>query len=100
MPRYTVHLFPIVRVAVQVDADNPKAAILKAEQQQDLYQHFDGLTNTEFAEEMSHYLVDDETNDPDHEHSQFYPGENIRRYDVAQGLKGIKRLIGKLERLT
>ena len=74
MPIYDVHLFPLVRVKVRgVEADSQIAAIGKAEAVVNLNQLFDrtGDVDTEYAEEISHYLVDEEE-DPEFERSEFY----------------------------
>ena len=73
MPKYHVHVYPIVRVLVEdVEADSPEEACEKAEAKYnwDIVVHkppFDssGL-RVEFADDMDGFLVDFE-NDPDHE---------------------------------
>jgi hypothetical protein len=74
MPLFNVHLYPIVRVLVsRVEASSMEEAINKAETQTDLGALF--LTeDSEWAEETSHYLVDDLA-DPEFEHSMWFgPG--------------------------
>ena len=74
MPIYDVHLFPLVRVKVRgVEADSQIAAIGKAEAMVNLPRLFDrtGEVDTEYAEEISHFLVDEE-GDPDFERSEWY----------------------------
>jgi hypothetical protein len=70
--KFDVHLFPIVRVKrVGIEAPDEEAAIKKAESEMDLNTFFNALNgyirsyfgshdpvHLEYAEEMSHYLVD------------------------------------------
>lgn len=72
MPKYTVHIYPIVRVTVpDVEAEDPVAAIKKAEAMVDM-SHFFGQVHTsasrpgtpvllplEYADDVDGYLVDE-----------------------------------------
>mgnify|MGYP001558073700 CR=1 FL=1 len=77
MPKYHVHLYPIVRVLVsEVEAETPEAAIKQAEALVDLRRLFSGLdgphvVSTEYADDMDGFLVD-EGGDPEHLKSTFY----------------------------
>lgn len=78
---YDVHLFPLVRVKVRVEADDQTKAIERAEGQASLHRIFDkdmandgAVLETEYAEEISHYLVD-ETNDDDYMNSHWYAAD-------------------------
>jgi hypothetical protein len=75
MPVYTVHVFPVVHVRIpKVEASSPEEAIDKAESMMDLNRELQ-LVNTEYAEEISHYLVD-EDGDPDYSKSVWFgPGK-------------------------
>lgn len=56
--QYDVHLFPVVRIKVSgVAAASQREAIDAALAQTDLYAHFN-RSECEFAEELSHFLVD------------------------------------------
>lgn len=58
MPKYDVHLYAVVRVKVSgVEACSMENAIEKAEGATPLHQMFD-RGDMEYAEEITHYLVD------------------------------------------
>lgn len=96
--RYTVHMFPVVRITVKdIEASSQEEAIQKAEASRDLYQEFAG-TNGEYAEENSHYLVD-EKNDPEYARSRFYPGDTIKRSDVVMAVQDCASCRSQVEKL-
>ena len=68
MKRYRVHIYPVVRVAVEVEANSQQEAITKATDETDLYT---AIRNGEYAEDIDAYLVD-ECDDTEHEHSRWY----------------------------
>ena len=80
MPKYHVHLYPIVRVLVsEVEAETPEAAIKQAEALVDLYKLFSGLggahvVSIEYADVMDGFLVD-EAGGPERLKSTFYDAE-------------------------
>lgn len=53
--KYRVHLYAVVRVPVDVEADDPLEAAVKAEESIDLHQDF---RRGEYAEEIESVLVD------------------------------------------
>ena len=56
--RFNVHLFPVIRLLVSdVEADSHRAAVEKALAMTDLYARFEA-SDGDYAEEISHYLVD------------------------------------------
>ena len=56
--QFDVHLFPVVRLKVSgVHATSPQAAIEKALEQMDLHAYLANIGG-EYAEELSHFLVD------------------------------------------
>jgi hypothetical protein len=70
--KYRVHCYVIVRVPIEVEANNHRDAMEKATDMD-----FNSLLNTsatEFADEIEYYLVDEE-NDPEFNKSQFYDKE-------------------------
>jgi hypothetical protein len=82
--KYNVHVFAVVRVKVAgVEADSQTEAIEKARACVDWYGTFENISvrgkhvpgvhidATEFAEEFSHYLVD-EQDDPEYNNSQWF----------------------------
>lgn len=69
--KYTVHLFPIVRVAVIVEADSQVEAMKKADEQTNFHDLFDGLPCAEYAEDIDCFQVDEE-NDPEYTKSTWY----------------------------
>ena len=82
MPKYTVHLYPIVRVTVSdVEADDQVEAIKKAEDmvvydalfwaRDPKYPDFPAVTQVEYADDIDGYLVD-EDGDTEHERSREY----------------------------
>ena len=69
--RFDVHLFPVVRLRVPgVEAESPQAAIEKALEQTDLHSRFAG-DDGEYAEELSHFLVD-AAGDEQYEQSRWF----------------------------
>ena len=82
MPKYNVHIYPIVRVQVrEVEAETPEAAIKQAEALVDLHRLFAGdspahphIVSIEYADDMDGFLVD-EAGDPEHLKSTFYDAE-------------------------
>ena len=69
--RFDVHLFPVVRLQVSgVEAGSPQAAIEKALEQTDLHSRFAG-DDGEYAEELSHFLVD-AAGDEQYEQSRWF----------------------------
>ena len=80
--KHDVHIFCVVRVkCAGVEAESHDEAAKKAmERFHDLYELFetasfrrlpDGITDAEFGEEFSHFMVD-EADDPDHERSTWH----------------------------
>lgn len=64
--KYRVHIFAVVRVPVDVEAESQEQAILKAESTVDLYRMFEDPDRRghseepgEYAEEIDEYLVDE-----------------------------------------
>lgn len=84
---YNVHLFPVVRLKVTaVDAMFHIEAVEKAVAQTDLYAECES-TNLEYAEELSHFLVDVAA-DPEFENSQwFYSRDNPLLANLARLVK-------------
>jgi hypothetical protein len=81
--KHDVHIYAIVRVKVPgVEAPNPQEAITKALADTDLDATFTRCPgDVEFADEVSHYLVD-VADDPEHERSQWFAdGANDARVD-------------------
>jgi len=85
--KYDVHLYCVVRVKVcDVEANNQRVALEKAEQMPDLYRLFDRVIDETYevawAEEIDSYLVD-EVGDEEYEHSVTYDknGEPIVERD-------------------
>jgi len=82
MPKYHVHLYPIIRVTVRnVEAEDQVAAIKKAEELVGMGQLFAGLPmphrdvdSMEYADELSGVLVD-EDGDTEHQKSTWYDSE-------------------------
>lgn len=80
MPKYHVHIYPIVRVLVRnVEADSQEEACKKAEQMAELDKLFAGLrglpvASIEYADDLDGFWVD-EDGDPDHERSTGYDKE-------------------------
>lgn len=75
MPKYHVHLYPIVRVLVRdIEAESQVEAIKKAEAQVDwdaFLSHSVGMLHAEFADDFDGFHVD-EDGDPEHERSTGY----------------------------
>jgi len=80
--KHDVHIFALVRVKrAGIEAESHDDAVKKAmEQFHDLYDLFetrnirrlpDGMTDVEFGEEFSHFMVD-EADDPEHERSTWH----------------------------
>ncbi|MDO9333427.1 MAG: hypothetical protein Q7T57_02755 [Dehalococcoidales bacterium] len=69
--KYTVHIFPIVRVAVKVEADSQEEAMKKAEEQTDFHALFGASGVAEYAEDIDCFHVDEE-NDPEYTKSTWY----------------------------
>ncbi|HSG70753.1 MAG TPA: hypothetical protein VLA12_10085 [Planctomycetaceae bacterium] len=68
---FDVHLFPVVRIKVSgVAATSQREAIETALVQTDLHAHFSD-SDGEFAEELSHFLVD-VVGDEEYEQSRWY----------------------------
>lgn len=80
MPKYHVHLYPIVCVTVRdVEAESQVEAIKKAEELVDLDGLFAGLggphvASMQYADDISGFLVD-EDGDTEHERSTCYDKE-------------------------
>jgi hypothetical protein len=74
MPKYHVHVYPVVRVPVaDIEADSPEEACQKAEQAIDFSNLF-SQPGTEYADDIDGFLVDEE-GDPEHKLSAWYDGE-------------------------
>lgn len=78
MPKYHVHVYPIVRVLVRdVEAESQVEAIKKAEERVDLSRFFTGLNiptaglTVQYADDLDGFLVD-EDGDTEHERSTGY----------------------------
>ena len=76
--KYTVHIYAIVRVEVpEIEAETQQQALTRAQKQVDLYDLFrrcdvpNGVECIEYADEISHFLVDEE-GDEEHEKSKWY----------------------------
>lgn len=69
--KYKVHLFPVVRVTVEVEADSQQEAIEKAEYGEDFHLRFDRSADQEWAEEVAYYEVD-EVGDEEYSNSHWY----------------------------
>ena len=84
---FNVHLFPVVRIKVSsVEAPSHIEAVEQAVAQTDLYSECES-TNFEYAEELSHFLVDVAA-DPEFENSQwFYSRNNPLRVNLARLVK-------------
>lgn len=80
MPKYHVHLYPIVCVTVRdVEAESQVDAIKKAEELVDLHRLFAGLggphvASMEYADEIQNFLVD-EDGDTAYEKTTVYDAE-------------------------
>ena len=78
MKKYRVHIFAVVRIPVEVEAESQIEAIEKAEDDTDL----NSLLNrgdVEYADEITEYLVD-EVEDKEYLRSTWYK-------DSAEGIK-------------
>lgn len=74
--QYDVHLFAVVRRKVSdVNATSHREAIESALAKTDLYTCFGG-PETEYAEELSHFLVD-VVGDDEYAHSQWYYSQDV-----------------------
>jgi hypothetical protein len=72
--KYTVWVFPIVRVKVpDVEASSQEEAMKKVDESTDFHALLD-RENIEFAEEIDCFHVD-EDNDPEYERSQWYDAD-------------------------
>lgn len=71
MAKYTVHVFPVGRIHVDVEADTQEEAIKKAEEGLNLY---DAMSGAEYAEEVAYFLVD-EGGDEDYQRTKWHRGE-------------------------
>ena len=70
--KYTVHICPIVRVTIRgVEADSQEEAMKKAEFEANFYAHFNGLSDTEYADDIDCFHVDEE-GDEEYERSCWY----------------------------
>ena len=58
MPRYIVHIYAVVRVPIEVNAESPEKAVKKADEITDLHQILD-KDEVEYAEDIIEYLVDE-----------------------------------------
>jgi hypothetical protein len=80
MPKYHVHLYPVVCVTVRdVDADSQVEAIKKAEELVDLDKLFAGLggpyvASMQYADKIDGFLVDEE-GDTEYQKSTWYDAE-------------------------
>lgn len=79
MPKYDVHLFPILRVKiVDIEAASQVEAIQKAAAQWNSFSNeppsIEHVEAAEYAEEISYFLVDD-VGDEEHQNSQFYEAD-------------------------
>jgi len=74
--KYTVHVYPIVRVTFPgIEAESQEEAMKKADEQADFHSVFDHLgDNIEYAEDIDGFHVDEE-NDPEYERSCWYDKE-------------------------
>ena len=68
--KYAVWVFPIVKVKVEVEADNQLAAMEKVDAETDFHKLLD-RGNIEWAEDIDAFHVDEE-NDPEYENSAWY----------------------------
>lgn len=69
--KYTVHIYPVVRVTVTgVEADSQEAAMKKAEEETDLFAVL-GAKGVEYAEDIDCFHVDEE-GDTEYEKSRWY----------------------------
>ncbi|KKM00327.1 hypothetical protein LCGC14_1805530 [marine sediment metagenome] len=75
--KYTVHIYPIVRVTFSdVEANSQEEAMKKAEDGADFHETFDRLAvNVEYAEDIDCFHVDEE-NDPEYARSVWYDKHN------------------------
>ena len=84
MPKYDIHLYPIVRVTVRdVEAEDQVAAIKKAEEIVDLNRFFHGLDvphilSVEYADDSDGFLVD-EDGDTQHQRTASYDASYVRQ---------------------
>lgn len=86
MKTYDVHLYAVVRMKVvgieaesQVDAIRLAEKEVTYEQRETLFNHSGGMTKleyTEYAEEVIHYLVD-EQGDEEYQNSRWYEANEI-----------------------
>lgn len=95
--KYDVHIFPIVRIKIGgIEARTQAEAIERAINAVDLSGLFRGLQqplrgdilllDTEYADEISHALVD-EAGDEEHEKSKWYYWKNGQ---LIEGIEGIE----------
>lgn len=87
MPKYDVHIFPVVRVRIAgVEAESQEAAIRKALASVNLEQV--ALHPDDYADDIVDYLVD-EHGDSDHDRSRHYLDTNhlrcLRAWNTASG---------------
>ncbi len=75
MPKYTVHIYAVARVPVEVEAESMEGAIKKAEEKTNLYDVLDS-EKASFAEEVTGYLVDVE-GDEGCENSRYFNTDDL-----------------------
>lgn len=91
LQQYDVHLFAVVRRKVAgIDATSHREAIEATLVKTDLYACFDG-TEAEYAEELSHFLVD-VVGDDEYAQSQWYYSQD------APLMSNLARLVSWYER--
>lgn len=78
MPKFKVHMFPVVRVEVFVEAFTMEEAIRKADEETDLHGMFRG-EHQEFAEDIDSFCVI-VNGDEDDEHTQWFEKDGVTRY--------------------
>jgi hypothetical protein len=78
MPKYQVHVYPVVRVLVpDIEADSPEEGCQKAEQALDFNNLF-SQPGIEYADDIDGFLVD-EDGDTEHHRSASYDANYVRQ---------------------
>jgi hypothetical protein len=92
--KYDVHIYATVRVKVcGVEANSQKEAIKKAEAQTDLYETLgESGHGTEYAEEITGFLVDEE-GDTEYQQTRSYNGKGNQLRNRKTRASGEKRTV-------
>jgi len=58
LPRYVVHIYAVVRVPIEVNAESPEKAVKKVDREINLHEILD-KGKVEYTEDVTEYLVDE-----------------------------------------